>query len=626
MFLRQVKRTRVLRGRPFASTSFVMPLVDISPLLDAATTKVQRQPTLDQMRHACDTVGFFTIPVSVLPSGLVDRVYRRADEFNALPEEVKRKYHVNLVPNSRGWTPLFEEPSYVPGVVSHLEGYDVAQELPASFMEHDKGLGPNVWPVELPEFRKDVMALYDATTAVTNALFEGFAEMLDLPRDTFRNFNTTEAQACMRLLTYPENSAPQDDRNVGIAAHTDFECFTIIHQNNSGLQLTTRSGEWTDAPVMADRLVVMVGDVLERWTNGQLKATPHRVLNTQAKRQSIVRFNGAEGKAVIAPLAQFVSATNPAKFSSVTQRQHIENELNAAYGNLHDTNAAKKLHLGLGYFSIPTSVLPPGSLDRVYRRMDDFNALPVATKQKYHIKNVPNNRGWTPLLEEPSYIPGVASHLEGFDLARDLPASYLAGDPDLGPNVWPAELPAFRTDVEALYDATTVVANGLFEGFAEMLELPRHTFRAFHTHDAQAGMRLLTYPENSAPIDGDVGISEHTDYECFTILHQTNWGLQLTTRQGDVVDVPVVANELVVMIGDLLERWTNGILVATPHRVLNTPEKRQSIVRFSGTRRSTVIAPLPPFVSESTPAKYPPVTQRQHSENVLASAQLYLNE
>ncbi|EQC39288.1 hypothetical protein SDRG_03491 [Saprolegnia diclina VS20] len=341
MFLRQLSQR--VRARPttraaaFSNTSTAMPLVDIASLLDASSTKAERQPALDAMRDACGTVGFFTIPVSVLPSGLVERVYRRADEFNALPSDVKQKYHVNKVPNSRGWTPLFEEPSYVPGVVSHLEGYDIAQELPASYMEHDKGLGPNVWPAELPAFRDDVMGLYDATTKVSNALFEGFAEMLDLPRDTFRKFNTTEAQACMRLLTYPENSAPMDDRNVGIAAHTDFECFTIIHQNNAGLQLTTRDGRWTDAPVMADRLVVLVGDVLERWTNGTLKATPHRVLNTQAKRQSIVRFNGAEGKAVIAPLDPFVSSMSPAKFAPVTQRQHIENELNAAYGNLESS-------------------------------------------------------------------------------------------------------------------------------------------------------------------------------------------------------------------------------------------------------------------------------------------------
>ncbi|CAK4990338.1 unnamed protein product [Aphanomyces euteiches] len=329
----------VPRRRAFGSTTTTIPLVDITVLLDPQSSKTARQPALDAMKAAVTTTGFFTIPASVLPHGLLDEVYKRADEFNALPVEIKEKYHVKNVPNARGWTPLHEEPSYEPDVLSHLEGFDIAQELPIEYMEEDKGLGPNVWPEELPHFRRDVMRLYDATSHVSNALFEGFAEMLDLPRPTFRDFNTEYAQAYMRLLTYPANDAPCDDKNMGIAAHTDFECFTIIHQNNAGLQLKS-NGEWIDTPVASDRLFILVKDVLERWTNGLLQATPHRVLNTKAKRQSIVRFNGAEGKAWIEPLAAFVTLDNPAKYPGVTQRQHIQNQIDAAVENHRAVKAA----------------------------------------------------------------------------------------------------------------------------------------------------------------------------------------------------------------------------------------------------------------------------------------------
>ncbi|KAF0690473.1 Aste57867_18129 [Aphanomyces stellatus] len=333
------------RAMGHRATPATFPLVDIAPLLDPSSSKAARQASLDSMKVACAAVGFFTIPASVVPTGLLDKVYARADEFNALPVDVKAKYHVKNVPNARGWTPLYEEPSYEPGVISHLEGYDLARDLPPEYMARDSGLGPNVWPTELPQFRDDVMALYDATTHVSNALFEGFAEMLALPRATFRDFNTIEAQAYMRILTYPENDAPTDDKNMGIAAHTDFECFTIIHQvrwNNHGLQLKS-NGTWLDTPVASDRLFVLVGDVLERWTNGLLQATPHRVINTHAKRQSIVRFNGAEGKAWIEPLAAFVSPDRPAKYDGVTQRQHIENEIHAAEAHLRETTERKKL-------------------------------------------------------------------------------------------------------------------------------------------------------------------------------------------------------------------------------------------------------------------------------------------
>ncbi|ETW06411.1 hypothetical protein, variant 1 [Aphanomyces invadans] len=263
-----------------------LPLVDMSALMDPSSSKATRQPALDAMRRACHEFGFFTIPASVLPPGLLTKVYTRADEFNALPVPVKQKYHVRNVPNARGWTPLHEEPSYEPGVVSHMEGFDVAGELPPSYLDDDQGLGPNVWPLELPGFRDDVMALYEATSVVSNALFEGFAEMLELPRHTFRDFNTIEAQAFMRLLTYPPQDASSastlvDAKHVGIAAHTDFECFTIIHQNNVGLQIKGRDGLWMDIPIASDRLFVLVGDVLEMWTNGVLVATP--VQSTRTK-------------------------------------------------------------------------------------------------------------------------------------------------------------------------------------------------------------------------------------------------------------------------------------------------------------------------------------------------------
>jgi isopenicillin N synthase-like dioxygenase len=57
----------------------------------------------------------------------------------------------------------------------------------------------------------------------------------------------------MRLLTYPEADAAVKNSTVGIASHTDFECFTIIHQNGEGLHLLSRQGNWVEAPVCDDR-------------------------------------------------------------------------------------------------------------------------------------------------------------------------------------------------------------------------------------------------------------------------------------------------------------------------------------------------------------------------------------
>jgi len=77
--------------------------------------------------------------------------------------------------------------------------------------------------------------------------------------------------------------------------------------------------------VRPEEFVVTVGDCLERVTNGELLATPHRVLyEPRRQRNSIVRFNAFRPEAVVRPMAQFVSASRPPAYSPVTMATHME--------------------------------------------------------------------------------------------------------------------------------------------------------------------------------------------------------------------------------------------------------------------------------------------------------------
>jgi len=171
--------------------------------------------------------------------------------------------------------------------------------------------------------------------------------MFELPSDTFQTDFTGGDLGTIRLLYYPGHlgqsadlNAPQhsemregqgqhgDESDTGISAHTDFEVFTLMHQDATGLQfLLPESREWVDAPVRQDAFVVIVGDILERFTNGALRATPHRVLPTPHARRSIIRFNALAPEALIQPLPQFVTPENPAQYTPVTMRRHMETTL-----------------------------------------------------------------------------------------------------------------------------------------------------------------------------------------------------------------------------------------------------------------------------------------------------------
>ena len=100
-------------------------------------------------------------------------------------------------------------------------------------------------------------------------------------------FSAANANSGDHAWTYSDDEDDDDDvckADVGIAPHTDFEAFTLMHQDAPGLQLLSRTelekgkdGAWIDAPVV-DAFIVIVGDILERYTNGVLRATPHRVV------------------------------------------------------------------------------------------------------------------------------------------------------------------------------------------------------------------------------------------------------------------------------------------------------------------------------------------------------------
>ncbi|KAJ1635139.1 hypothetical protein T492DRAFT_1141815 [Pavlovales sp. CCMP2436] len=345
-----------------------VPTLELEDLLPGAPLTA-RASALEALRCATsDSPGFFAlrVPRDVLAAESIAQTYALSRQFFSLPAEAKRRYHVSRDERGRGWTGSGEEPAYELGTRSAVEAYDIGRELCVGGSNGDPAMGPNVWPRdELPEFELRLRALYDSMTVISQCLFGAFAESLGLPEDSFRKHATENSRATMRLLRYPPQvradghpSLPPPFKkagerwpmvaaaaagagaggNVGIGAHTDFECFTMMHQSAPGLQLRplgpagSPGAEWIDAPpTPPDTLIVIVGDMLERFSNGTLCATEHRVPQTDWERFSLIQFNGLASDAIVSPLPQF----GPPRYSTVTQGEHMSNvyqSLNAGLG------------------------------------------------------------------------------------------------------------------------------------------------------------------------------------------------------------------------------------------------------------------------------------------------------
>ncbi|HKH51990.1 MAG TPA: 2-oxoglutarate and iron-dependent oxygenase domain-containing protein [Mycobacterium sp.] len=238
--------------------------------------------------------------------------------------------------------------------------------------------------------------------------------------------------------------------------------------------------------------------------------------------------------------------------------------------------------------------------DRVFERMlastKEFFALPIEEKMRSYIGLSTCHRGYAPSGEE-GLATGMPEMKEAFDTALELPADdpdYLAGNPMLGPNVWP-DLPGFADAVTAYYRAVLDVGHRLLWAFAVALGEDPDTFSR-HATKTPSQLRLVHYPYNADAGDGQ-GIGAHTDYECFTLLKPTAPGLEVLNGAGEWIDVPPVPGTFVVNIGDMLELWTNGAYVATSHRVRKVAEERYSFPLFFNVDYHTEVKPLPQFAS-----------------------------
>ena len=90
----------------------------------------------------------------------------------------------------------------------------------------------------------------------------------------------------LRCLEYPRVDAADADGAWGVSVHTDFECFSLLHEDTPGLELCAPDGTWhlpAEAASAADASwILIVGDMVEILSSGYILATPHRVRPTRA--------------------------------------------------------------------------------------------------------------------------------------------------------------------------------------------------------------------------------------------------------------------------------------------------------------------------------------------------------
>jgi isopenicillin N synthase-like dioxygenase len=284
-----------------------IPLVDISPLIagDAAGSRA----TAEALGKAARQVGFVYVTGHGIPQPLFDGLLNAATRFFDQPATKKMEVYIGQSANHRGYVPAGEE-VFAVGTKDTKEAFDLSIDLPPDDPAIRAGtrlLGPNQWP-DLPDFKSAVTAYYDAVFTVGRALIRGFAMALGEAPDFFDSYITTPPSQ-LRLIHYPFN--PDATDAIGIGAHSDYECFTLLHSTSPGLEVMNGAGQWIDAPPVPGALTINIGDLMELWTNGEFTATSHRVRRVQEERYSFPLFFMVDYGTKIAPLDRFQQREGP---------------------------------------------------------------------------------------------------------------------------------------------------------------------------------------------------------------------------------------------------------------------------------------------------------------------------
>jgi isopenicillin N synthase-like dioxygenase len=328
-----------------AATSFqAIPIVDLTKSFSSSLA--DRQAVAAEIKEACTKVGFFYITGHGIPDDVCEGVMKQAHRlFHDLPQSGKDAIHMKHNNYFRG---------YEPASFTSVNNFTSKETKEAFNWGYEAGLDPtggdgkyveldgsfvssvNQWPREsdLPGFYQGIATYYGSVLQLARHLFRLFALSLALPEEYFDPL-MTHPGGIARLIRYPPSTNPKPlsalnpDEEIGLGAHTDYECFTLLLQDmNPGLEILSPDGHWISAEPVSGGIVVNVADFLMRWTNGVYRSTVHRVVNrTEKERFSVPLFFSINYDEKVETLPSCVSVENPSRFPPITAGKYVLDRL-----------------------------------------------------------------------------------------------------------------------------------------------------------------------------------------------------------------------------------------------------------------------------------------------------------
>ncbi|MGH7830808.1 MAG: isopenicillin N synthase family dioxygenase [Candidatus Binatia bacterium] len=252
-----------------------IPIIDVAPLVRGAG---DARAVAAEIGAACREAGFFYIVGHGVDEDLQQRLEEVSRRFFAL--DLETKLQINMSRGGRAWRGYFPVGGEITSGKPDLkEGIYFGAELAVDHPLVKAGTplhGPNLFPSDMPEFRRTVLDYMGAMTSLGHRLMAGIALSLGMEESYFAERYTKDPLILFRIFNYPP--APSEGAE-GVGEHTDYGLLTILRQDMSGGLEVKIASEWVAAPPMSNSFVCNIGDMLDRMTGGYYLSTPHRVRN-----------------------------------------------------------------------------------------------------------------------------------------------------------------------------------------------------------------------------------------------------------------------------------------------------------------------------------------------------------
>ncbi|WP_437919169.1 isopenicillin N synthase family dioxygenase [Sphingobacterium sp. LRF_L2] len=277
-----------------------------------------------------------------------------------------------------------------------------------------------------------------------------------------------------------------------------------------------------------------------------------------------------------------------------------------------------------GFVTIANHGLSQLLIDELYQVVKEFFELPEAVKRKYEYPELAGQRGYTSKGKEKAKDANTPDLKEFWQRGQTIVGEdYSKADfPD---NIIVEELPRFNAVTAEVYKRLEDAGRNLLKAIASYLDLEETYFEKF-VINGNSILRAIHYfpienPDNISP--DAVRAGAHEDINLITLLIGASAdGLEVLTKDGSWFPIKAKGEDIVVNVGDMLQRLTNNKLKSTTHRVVNPPRElmqtsRYSVPFFLHPKASMSLASLDSCISEEHPKKYQDYTAGQYLDERL---------